>query len=410
VAFATCASLADALSVVSVAETMWRYGDMCEDKNVQDCCQAGECGTQNWGVQFPICNQSGTQSPINLPYKAPAAMDISLSDLAFTQNAACSEGAFTTTLTAGKVQVAGVNCTGQFATTFMEKVYTLEHLEFHSPSEHTLDGKYFPMEVQYVHKAADGEYLVVGVLVTSYRTSDLNLLGVENPLKKSSNYLAALLKQMPSTATTTQGVIGAAHASNGTLPSGAREALEISGYDGPYDFIPAQILNSSAGFFTYEGSLTTPPCTGGVRWIISALPAVGGEDSMTQFRGDLEGIVGNRLEKRVEPDFDDDAWEPEDLKTKWNANQGVNNRPIQALTGIDGPARGLYRVTGDALALQEPGSSINPMQIGMIVIAALLVLVLVIVAAMCCGKSKGKGKVNKYQDVEMTESEEEEEE
>jgi len=290
-------------------------------------------------------------------------------------------------------------------------------LEFHSPSEHTLDGKYFPMEVQYVHKAADGEYLVVGVLVTSYRTSDLNLLRVEDPLKKSAKYLAALLKQMPSTATTTQGVIGAANSSTGALPSGAREALEISGYDGPYDFIPAQILNSSAGFFTYAGSLTTPPCTAGVRWIISALPAVGGEDSMTQFRGDLEGITGNRLEKRVKPDFDDDAWEPVDLQTKWNANQGVNNRPIQALTGIDGPARGLYRVTGDALVLQEPGSPINPIEIVIwvcLVIVAFLVIVLLSFGGKideairkCCGKSKGKGKDNKYQDVEMTESEDE---
>jgi len=44
------------------------------------------------------------------------------------------------------------------------KAYALIQFHFHAPSEHTIDGEHFPMEMHYVHQAEDGTLAVVGVL------------------------------------------------------------------------------------------------------------------------------------------------------------------------------------------------------------------------------------------------------
>ena len=48
--------------------------------------------------------------------------------------------------------------------TIDEKLYTLLQFHYHSPSEHTIDGKQFPLEVHFVHQAADGSLAVFGIL------------------------------------------------------------------------------------------------------------------------------------------------------------------------------------------------------------------------------------------------------
>ena len=42
--------------------------------------------------------------------------------------------------------------------------YKLKQFHFHTPSEHTINGEYFPMEVHFVHQSADGKFAVVGAL------------------------------------------------------------------------------------------------------------------------------------------------------------------------------------------------------------------------------------------------------
>ena len=41
----------------------------------------------------------------------------------------------------------------------------MRHFHFHAPSEHTVDGEHFPMEMHFVHQSADGALAVVGVLL-----------------------------------------------------------------------------------------------------------------------------------------------------------------------------------------------------------------------------------------------------
>jgi carbonic anhydrase len=111
--------------------------------------------------------------------------------------------------------------------------YILQQFHFHSPSEHTVDKQSFPMELHLVHKNADGNLAVLGFLIKE---------GKENEVLKET--FAALPKEV------------------------THEGAEI----------PAAVIDLSALFddgfdvYRYQGSLTTPPCTEGVKWIVAAKP------------------------------------------------------------------------------------------------------------------------------------------
>ena len=106
--------------------------------------------------------------------------------------------------------------------------YDLAQFHFHHKSEHTVDGKQFELECHLVHKNADGNLLVVGVLFNE---------GAENPL------LAKLWPHLPATA--------------GASKADAATKLNIK------DLLPADLA-----YYHYQGSLTTPPCSEGVKWYV----------------------------------------------------------------------------------------------------------------------------------------------
>ncbi len=112
-----------------------------------------------------------------------------------------------------------------------EEKFSLEQFHVHAPSEHTLDGKHFDLEIHFVHKSKSGEVAVVGVLVQGDDKSDLDL-----PLHSN-------------------------------LPKQAGENVELEATRNPSDFLPR-----SREYMTYSGSFTTPPCTEQVRWIVMRQP------------------------------------------------------------------------------------------------------------------------------------------
>lgn len=111
------------------------------------------------------------------------------------------------------------------------ETFTLLQAHFHDPSEHRLSGAAFPMEMHLVHRRADDGLAVIGVLFRE---------GAENAA------LAPLWAAFPAE-------IGKEH--------GADVAFDAS------QFLPADRVH-----FEYEGSLTTPPCTEGVRWFVMHAP------------------------------------------------------------------------------------------------------------------------------------------
>lgn len=107
--------------------------------------------------------------------------------------------------------------------------YELIEMHTHNPSEHTLDGESFDLEAHLVHKRASGEIAVIGIL---YR------LGEPNPVMRR------IIDDAPS-----QGDADVA-------PPAPLQAT---------DYLP-----TSGGYYAYDGSLTTPPYTEGVQWIVMA--------------------------------------------------------------------------------------------------------------------------------------------
>lgn len=111
-----------------------------------------------------------------------------------------------------------------------EDEYRLDQYHFHVPSEHTLEGESFDAEAHLVHEDGDGELAVVGVF-----------LEVGAP---PSELLDAILTN---------------------APEEAGEAVEAGQDRSPIELLPGgQVTRYS----TYPGSLTTPGCDEGVRWIV----------------------------------------------------------------------------------------------------------------------------------------------
>ena len=122
--------------------------------------------------------------------------------------------------------------------------FRLVQFHFHAPSEHTLDGRRFQMEMHAVHQSQSGELAVVGVFIQS---------GVAHPT------IGQLWAHIPEN----EGMID------------HHENVEIK---------PGALLPAKISLFRYSGSLTTPPCNENVRWIVIAEPIELSEEQIETFK------------------------------------------------------------------------------------------------------------------------------
>jgi carbonic anhydrase len=107
--------------------------------------------------------------------------------------------------------------------------YDLIYIDFRHPSEETVKNKLTDMSVQLVHQSADGKLAIIAVRLKE---------DMGNP----NAVLATLWPHLPQKAGTSDKVADLVN--------------------------PAGLLPADRGYWTYMGSLTTPPCTEGVRWFI----------------------------------------------------------------------------------------------------------------------------------------------
>ena len=107
--------------------------------------------------------------------------------------------------------------------------YDLIEYSFHHPSETAVKGRLTEMEIQLLHRAADGKTAVLAVRL-------------REDLDAPNAVLAALWPHLPKTTGATEKVT---------------EMVNAGG-----------LLPADRGYWTYTGSLTTPPCTEGVRWFV----------------------------------------------------------------------------------------------------------------------------------------------
>ena len=179
----------------------------------------GHEGPAHWGElakDYHACKSGKKQSPIDI--SAAEKADIAAIEFSYT-------GSNIDMVNNG--HTIQMNYSGDSRITVAGKSYKLLQFHFHSPSEHTINGKPADMVAHLVHQADDGQLSVVGVLMKK---------GASNKV------ISALWNHMPTKA-------------------GDRKKAKTK-------INVADLLPTDHSYFNYSGSLTTPPCSEGVNWMV----------------------------------------------------------------------------------------------------------------------------------------------
>ena len=205
---------------------------------------AGEAGPANWSKidpKFAMCALGRNQSPIDLAGLVEA--DLKPLKLAYKAGAAdiVNNG-----------HTIQVNYVPGSVLTVDGRTFELKQFHFHSPSENRIGGKQFPLEGHLVHADKEGSLAVVAVMFQE---------GAANPL------LAKLWEKMPGKA-----------GEKAELPGG----LSV-----------AALLPADRDYYRFNGSLTTPPCSEGVWWLVMKKPASVSKKQVEQFSKTI-GFANNR--------------------------------------------------------------------------------------------------------------------
>jgi carbonic anhydrase len=206
----------------------------------------GEEGPEHWGElaeEFRMCAEGKNQSPIDLVADVHTELpelefeyystDINEINNGHTIQQNIKPGSFL------RIPDRGV-------------VSELKQFHFHSPSEHRVNGRSYAMEMHFVHAGEDGSLTVVGVLVEE---------GEEHPVLKK------LWAFMPENVGDTS-----------VEPIGIEDT---------------NLLPPTRDYFTYGGSLTTPPCSEGVKWVVLKTPVEASTEQIAIFK-DRVGPATNR--------------------------------------------------------------------------------------------------------------------
>lgn len=219
---AMVAALSVAFGTTAVAsEVKWSY--------------EGDTGPEHWAnlhENFASC-AGDQQSPIDI--QPSSIVDAELLPLEINWNESVD---LSVANTGHSIQDNGADLG---TATINGKSYTLKQFHFHHPSEHTINGKHFPAEAHFVHQASDGSLAVIAVLLEG---------GGKNMVFSDS-------------------------LSNVTDTVGEDVKL---GNEDPRDLLPEDL-----SFYTYRGSLTTPPCSEIVDWVILKTPLKVSDESIEAF-------------------------------------------------------------------------------------------------------------------------------
>ncbi len=210
----------------------------------------GNEGPEHWAEiseRYRMCSEGKNQSPINITVDVHAG----LPELVFDYNSSLLDEINNGHTIQQNTQP------GSFLTiTGREGLHELKQFHFHSPSEHKIAGKSFAMEMHFVHIGTDGGLAVVGVMIEE---------GKEHPV------LNKLWTFMPEHAGETS-----------QQPIGIEET---------------NLLPPTREYYAYNGSLTTPPCSEGVKWIVLKNPIEASAEQIARFKE----RVGPATNRPVQP-------------------------------------------------------------------------------------------------------------
>ena len=200
------------------------------DDSTGDWSYSGATSPESWGAleeRFAVCGSGKRQSPVDIPTRLPSQpMPMSITYLP-VKTRVDSNGRTFTLLPEQKNSIVldGV-------------AYKLKSIEFHSPSEHTVSGFNYPMEVQFIHTNEQGKSLGFAVFVEKGKQKGPSLL--DDVLSKNTSVSKEL------------------------------------------DF--TQLMPRKRNVWSYSGSSTMPPCSENTQWFVFADTIEFSTEQISEFR------------------------------------------------------------------------------------------------------------------------------
>lgn len=195
---------------------------------------SGHEGPANWGgldPAFRLCAEGKNQSPIDLA----GMIDSKLSPIAFNYQPGGNE-------IVNNGHSVQVNYTPGSTIAVVGREFELKQFHFHSPSENTIEGQSYPMEAHLVHADKHGNLAVIAVLYQ---------------IGKKNSELEKAWAHMPG-------------------QPDEKRAL-------PRRIDANYLLPHDRDYYRFNGSLTTPPCSEGVWWLVMKQVAMASKEQIEIF-------------------------------------------------------------------------------------------------------------------------------
>ena len=183
--------------------------------------------------EYRLCDMGTRQSPIDIVNPTPTELppitfnyrstSLTIQNTGNTITVAYPEGSW--------IEVDGTK-------------YHLLEFHFHAPSEHTVDGNRSDMEMHLVHKSEDGALVVIGVLIKSGNSNT------------AFNAFWHYLPSVPGKSEQIKGII-------------------LNAFD---------LLPNTKYTYRYDGSLTMPPCSEDVKWLVLTTPVEMSQSQIAAFK------------------------------------------------------------------------------------------------------------------------------
>jgi carbonic anhydrase len=206
---------------------------------------SGAGGPENWGklsAEYNLCNSGKNQSPINLTKFVEGDLTPIEFDYQPAGNKILNNG--------HTVQIS--YAPGSTISVDGHK-FELKQIHFHEPGENQIDGKLFPMEAHLVHQDEDGNLAVVAVMMDEGEANK----ALQTAWEK--------------------------------IPMQAGEKYELDAVVSADNFLP-----ENRDYYQFNGSLTTPPCTEGVQWLVMKTPVSVSQEQLQAFDDAMDNHPNNR--------------------------------------------------------------------------------------------------------------------